>query len=33
LFEAEASGSVQLVSIGCELSVDEVYSNALGAAG
>jgi Uma2 family endonuclease len=31
LFEADASGSVQLVSIGCELSVDEVYSNALGA--
>jgi len=33
LFEAEASRSVQLVSIGCELSVDEVYSNALGAVG
>ncbi|MCK6588750.1 MAG: Uma2 family endonuclease [Polyangiaceae bacterium] len=33
LFEAEASGSVKLASIGCELSVDEVYANALGAAG
>jgi Uma2 family endonuclease len=32
LFEAEASGSVKLASIGCELSVDEVYANALGAA-
>jgi Uma2 family endonuclease len=32
LFEAEASGSVKLTSIGCELSVDEVYANALGAA-
>jgi Uma2 family endonuclease len=33
LFEAEASGSVKLASIGCELSVDDVYANALGAAG
>lgn len=32
LFEAEASGSVKLTSIGCELAVDEVYANALGEA-
>ena len=29
LYEAEASASVKLPSIGCELSVDEVYANAL----